>query len=449
MLNKSKIRITQIQSMFMETFGLGKAAALASILLSVSVAFFAAYWFFHSAPPDNITMTSGPNGSIFQANAEKYRKILARNGVKLKILTSEGSQQNLKRLANPSFRVDAGFVQGGVTGGLKIDGLVSLGSISYQPLLIFYRGDKTIDLLSGLAGRRLAIGAEGSGTRTLALTLLAANGIEPGGGTVLLDMEADDAITALTAGKVDAVFLMSDSASVQSMRALLRTEGIRLFDFTQADGYIRRIDYLNKLELPKGSIDFGRDIPSRDITLIGPTVEIIARPSLHPALSDLLIEAAQEVHGNAGLLKRRGEFPSPIEHEFPISSDAIRYYKSGKSFLYRYLPFWMASIVNRIIVVFVPLIVVLIPGLRFIPVIFRWRVRLRIVRWYRALLALEQDLEMDMPPGLRDELLVRLDRIEDAVNKMKIPASFAEQFYVLRGDIAFVRGRLANTTRRN
>jgi hypothetical protein len=238
---------------------------------------------------------------------------------------------------------------------------------------------------------------------------------------------------------------MGDSASVQNMSTLLRTDGVHLFDFTQADGYTRRISYLNKLELPKGSIDFGKNIPSHDVTLIGPTVELIARPDLHPALSDLLIEAAQQVHGNASLLRRRGEFPSPLEHEIPISSDANRYYKSGKSFLYRYLPFWMASLVNRIIVVFVPMIVVLIPGLRFIPVIFRWRIRLRIFRWYRALLALEQDLVAEMSPELKEELLARLDRIEEAANKMKVPASFAEQFYVLRGHIAFVRSRLANS----
>ena len=430
----------------METFGLGRAAALSAIVLIVLVAIFAAYWFFHSAPPDTITITSGPEGSIFQANAEKYSKILARNGVKLKILPSQGSQENLKRLADPSFRVDIGFVQGGVTSGLKIDNLFSLGSISYQPILVFYRSDKTVDLLAQLNGKRLAIGPVGSGTHSLALTLLTANGIEPGGETKMMYMDADDAVKTLGEGNVDVVFLMGDSASVQNIRTLMRDTGIHLFDFTQADGYIRRISYLNKLELPKGSIDFGKNIPSHDVSLIGPAVELIARAELHPALSDLLIEAAQEVHGNAGLFRRRGEFPVPLEHEFRISADASRYYKSGKSFLYRYLPFWMASLVNRILVVFVPMVVVLIPGLRLIPVIFQWRVKLRIFRWYRALLALERDLIVELTPGMREELLQRLDNIEQAVNKMKVPASFAEQFYVLRGHIGFVRNRLSDNT---
>ena len=444
-----KISLTQIQSTFMETFGIGRTASLIAIVLIVVVTVFAAYWFFHSAPPDTVTITSGPAGSIFQMNAEKYRKILARNGVKLKILPSQGSQENLKRLANPSFHVDIGFVQGGVTGGLKIDDLVSLGSISHQPILVFYRSNDPIDLLSQLTGRRLAIGPEGSGTRTIALTLLAANGIEQGGVTKLTDLEADEAVKALTEGKVDSVFMMGESASVQNMRTLLQADGVNLFDFTQADGYTRRINYLNKLELPKGSIDLGRNIPSHDITLIGPTVELIARPNLHPALSDLLIEAAQEVHGKAGLLQRRGEFPSPLEQEIAISADANRYYKSGKSFLYRYLPFWVASLVSRTFVMVVPIIVVLIPGLRFIPMVFRWRIRLRIFRWYRALLALEEDLVVELSAEVREALLTRLDKIDEAVNKMKVPASYADQFYELRGHIAFVRSRLSNHAQSN
>ncbi len=437
-----KIGLAHVQTIFTEIFGLGRIAALCAILLIIIGMIFAIFWFFHSAPPDTITITSGPEGSIFQNNAEKYRKILARNGVKLKIVPSQGSLENLKRLLNPSFQVDIGYVQGGVATGLNVDTLVSLGSISYEPLLIFYRGTASADLLSQLNSKRLSIGPEGSGTRSLATALLTANGIEPGGATALLDLDAEDAAKALMEGTVDAVFLMGDAASPQLMRKLLLTPGILIFDFRQADAYTRRIAYLNKLELPEGSIDFGKNIPDHDVRLIGPTVELIARSNLHPALSDLLLEAAYEVHGNAGLFKRRGEFPAPLEHEFRISSDASRYYKSGKSFFYRSLPFWLASLVNRIIVVFLPILVVVIPGLRIIPAFYRWRITLRIYRWYSALLALEQDLITHLVPEKREEFLARLNNIEKEVHKMKVPASFADQFYVLRGHINFVRSRL-------
>jgi hypothetical protein len=441
-----KSRLKQIQTMFTEIFGLGRSAALSAVLLISLVTISALFWFFYSAPPRTIILTSGPEGSVFRMNAEKYRTILARNGVKVKILPSQGSLENIKRLADPSFKVDIGFVQGGVAEGLAIDRLASLGSVSYEPRLVFYRSTQPLDQLSRMNGKRLAIGPEGSGTRSLALVLLASNGIEPGGATALVDLDAEDAAKALIEGRADAVFLMGDAASPQTMRTLLRTPGVRLFDFTQADGYTRRIGYLNKLELPRGSIDFGRDIPARDISLIGPTVELLARADLHPALSDLLLEAAREVHGKPGLFKRRGEFPAPLEHEFPISSDAVRFYKSGKSFLYRYLPYRLASLVNRFLVVAVPMVVVLLPGLRSIPALYRWRIRLRIFRRYRALLVLERELFAHGAAGEREKILDRLDHIEEQVNKMKIPASFADQFYVLRGHIDFVRDRLLKST---
>ena len=403
-----KLGLTQVLAVVRETFGLGRAAAVSAILLIGSVTVFAVFWFIHSAPPATITITTGPEGSAFQTTAGKYRKILARSGVKLNILSSEGSLQNLKRLADPSFRVDIGFVQGGVTNGINIDKLVSLGSVAYEPLLIFYRSVEPMDLLSELNGKRLAIGPVGSGTRTLALALLEANGIEHKGPTVLLDLDGEGATKALIESNVDAAFLMGDSASSQNMRKLLHTPDVRLFSFTQADGYTRRIHYLNKLELPRGSIDFGKNIPAQDVYLIAPTVELIARASLHPALTDLLLEAGREVHGNATLFQRRGEFPAPLEVDIHLSNEAQRFYTSGKTFLYRSLPFWLADRVNRILVVFVPMLFVLIPGLRIIPTAYQWRIKLRFYRSYHALLVLERDMAAPSSPENRGKLLSRL-----------------------------------------
>jgi TRAP-type uncharacterized transport system substrate-binding protein len=364
--------------MFSEVFGLGRVAALCAVVLIFVVLILGIFLFFYLAPPNTITITSGPEGSTFRRTAERYAKILQRNGVTLKILPSEGSGDNIKKLADPLSKVDIGFVQGGVNKEINTDKLVSLGSISYQPLFVFYRSGSNIELLSQLIGRRVAVGEVGSGTHTLSLVLLAANGIEPGGPTKLLEMDSDKAAEAILNGKVDAVFLMGDSVSTTLIRQLRHTPGIKLFDFTQADAYTRRIPYLNKITLPKGSIDFGKGTPAHDVFLLAPAVELIAREYLHPALSDLLLEAAREVHSGAGLLRHKGEFPAPIEQEIRISGDASRFYKSGKSFLYRYQPFQLASLVNRTVVVLVPMIVLLLPALRLIPAIYRWRFRSRI-----------------------------------------------------------------------
>jgi TRAP-type uncharacterized transport system substrate-binding protein len=439
------LALKRIQVMFAETFGLGPGTTLSAIIFICLVVITATFWFIYSAPPDTIIITSGDEGTSLAKSAEKYKKILSKKGVKLEILKSKGSLENLQRLENPAFRVDVGFVQTGVAKNSNTDKLVSLGSINYQPLYIFYRSSKPFYLLSQFSGKKLAIGEDGTGTQVLALELLDMNGIKPSGATTLIEMDDDDAHKALLEGKIDAAFMMSDSASSETRRELLRKPGIKLFNFSQADAYTRRISHLNKIVIPKGSFDFGKNIPDQDVILVSPTVELIARTDLHPALSDLLLEAATEVHSKPGLTRKRGEFPAMLEHEYKISPDATRFYKSGKGFLYKYLPFSMASLVNRILVVFVPMILILIPGLKSIPAIYRWRMRLRLLRWYRALLMLEEGMVGHITPEKRAELIERLNEIEETVNNLKVPASFADQFYALRSHVLIVRERLMHS----
>jgi TRAP-type uncharacterized transport system substrate-binding protein len=417
-------------------------AAVLPLLLITLLALWAGFKFIRPAPPDTIIITGGAKGSSFANAAEKYRAILERNGVKLQILESEGSLDNLRRLRDPAFKVDVGFVQG----GLVVDGdagdLVSLGSLFYVPLVVFYRGEQPVERLSEFKGKRLAIGREGSGTHFLNVLLLRANGVDKTTST-LLDLSGADAAQALLERKIDAALLMGDAATPEIMRKLAHTRGIHMMDFKQADAYSRRFRYLSKLELPMGSIDFAKNMPEQTMALIAPTVELVARPDLHPALSDLLVEAARETHGRATLLQRAGEFPAPLEHEYPISGDAARYYKSGKGFWYRYLPFWLASLVDRTMVVLVPIVVVLIPAIKLVPALYRWRIRTRIYKRYGELMALEREMLNETTPEQRTEFGKRLDEIEKRVNGSKMPLPFADQFYVLREHINFVRRRLA------
>ena len=425
-----------------ETFGFGPALASAIALFMVLVAIAAAIWVVRSAPPRTLVLTSGPQGSTFQRYAESYQKLLAAHGVTLEVRASDGSLDNLKGLQATRSDVDVGFVQGGLGKDVNVSGLVSLGSVAYQPLWVFYRSSTPLTRLSELAGQRIAVGAAGSGTRSLALALLAANGIS-GAPTTFLELDADAAAAALIDGKIDAVFSMGDSASMQTLRSLVRAPGVQIFNFSQADAYVRRFSYLNKMVLPEGSIDLGKNLPAQDVNLIGPTVELVARKGLNPALSDLLLEAAQAVHGKTGLLQRRGEFPAVLEHDIPISDDALRYYKSGRSFLYRIIPsFWIANLLNRVLVAIVPLVLVFIPALRLFPVLYRWSVQSRIYRHYRPLLRLERDAFGPLTRERVQELLQQVDEIEQMTNRVKVPAAYANQFYELRGHLAFVRRRL-------
>ncbi|MFL5395520.1 MAG: TAXI family TRAP transporter solute-binding subunit [Myxococcales bacterium] len=421
------------------------AVTFGPLVLAVLVAVWIAFQFVRPAPPHTIVMTSGAEGSSFQFNAEKYRAILAKQGVTLKVLPSQGSLENLKRLADPKFNVDIGFVQGGLSTLVDTSRLVSLGSVSYLPVFVFYRMPNRINFLSELDGKRIAIGREGSGARVLAETLLKGNGIEAGGKTQLLALEGKAAQNALMNGQADAIFLAGDSATRETMREMLHSTDVRLFDVEQGDGYVRRFRYLTKIDLPPGSIDLGKNLPAEVLTLVAPTVELLARSDLHPALSDILIEAAREVHGRATLLQKAGEFPAPLEHEYKISDDAARYYKSGKSFAYKHLPFWLASLVDRAVVLLVPLAVLLIPGLRLAPMLYRWRLSGRIYRRYGELMALERVAFAQATAEQRADLLRRLDEIEKRVITLKLPGSFADQLYVLRQHIQFVRSHILQT----
>jgi hypothetical protein len=411
------------------------------VLLVALLAAWLAVKFVRPAPPDTIYLIGGPEGSSYRNNAQKYQKIIGRNGVKVVIVDSQGSLDNLRLLADRNFRADVAFVQGGLADGIDTAGLVSLGSVLVQPLTIFYRGAEPLDRVAQLKGKRIAIGGEGTGTRSLALRLLKASEVDRAP-TQLLDLGGEEAAEALKQGKVDVVFLMGDSATPKVIVDLMKTRGIRLMSLAQAESYVRRFRFLSELSLPEGAADLARNIPSQKVDMVGPTVELVARDTLHPALSDLLIAAAREVHGAAGMFRKAGEFPAPQERDFPISADAQRYYKSGTPFLYSRLPFWLASLTDRLLVILVPLAVVILPLTRIVPPIYRWRVRSRIYRWYGKLISIERDMLTHPEPEERSRILHRLDEIENAVNNIRTPLSFADQLYVLRQHIGWVRQRL-------
>jgi ABC-type amino acid transport substrate-binding protein len=414
------------------------------VVLVVVAAFALASKLMQSAPPSHIRMISGSPGSSYRTLAERYKKIIETHGVKIEIVASEGALDNLEKLADPKGKIDVGFVQGGLTDGIDISHLVSLGTVFTQPLMVYYRSPQAIDRLSELRGKRIAIGAEGSGTHALALKLLKANDMDEKAATLTSD-HGEDAARLLTEGKLDAAFLMGDSATPQVMRGLREAPGVRLMSFRQAEGYVRRLKFLTHLTLPEGAMDLGKNYPSEDVSLVGPAVELVARKDLHPAVSDLLISAAREIHSGPGMYRKAGEFPAPLEHDFPISTDAERYYKSGGQFLYKRLPFWLASLVDRVLVVVLPLLVIVVPATRAAPALYRWRVRSRIYRWYGALMAIEREMTLARTDDDRHAVARKLDDIQRAVDEIKTPLSFADQLYVLRDHVAMVRRRLAES----
>ena len=412
--------------------------ALPALAIIIAL-FWVASRFVQPAPPKLLYMTTGLEGGAYHAYAQRYKEILARHGITLELRTSSGALENLRRLKDPGTGIAVGFIQGGTAAAADGEGLMSLGSMYYEPLWVFYRGNDVLDRVAQLHGKNLAIGAEGSGTRKLALQILAANDMEKVGAN-LSPLAGDAAAEALERGELDAAFVIAgaDSAVVHK---LLGAAGVRLMSFAQADAYVKRFPFLSRVSLPRGAVDLARDVPAQDVTLLAATANLVARDDTHPALVSLLAQAAAEVHGEPGMFQQAREFPAFKDATFEASKDAERYYKSGPPFLQRYLPFWAAVLVDRILVMALPFLV-LIPIVRVVPALYRWRVTSRIYRWYGELSMLEKEIKGNYDPAHYADYLARLDTMEDRANSHPVPVAYAHLLYTLREHIGLVRDSL-------
>ena len=407
-----------------------------AILIVVGFAFTSR--FINPAPPRHVRIASGaPQGAYAEA-AKRYRDILARDGITLDVVTTSGSMENLKLLQAPTGGVDVAFVQGG-TGTPDLPGLLSLGSVFFEPLWVFVRASVPARYLRDLAGRRLALGVEGSGTRALALQLLRASGVSDSAN--LLSMGGDEAVQALLTGAVDAAFFVTARPQPQ-LDPLLRATQVRLMNFVQADAFAQRFRFLSRVVLPEGRLDLATNLPAMDVTLLAPAAALAAREGMHPAIIDRLIQAATEVHGGGQLFSEPGQFPSPRFVDIPMSTDAERYLKSGPSFFRRHLPFWAATMVERFMVMLIPIVTLMLPLIRFAPPVYNWQVRRRIYRWYGDLREIEQRaLGVTTAAELAD-ILERLNRVEAEVGKVHVPLSYSESHYHLRTHILFIKRRV-------
>ena len=305
---------------------------------------------------------------------------------------------------------------------------------------MFYRNPTPIDRLSLLQNMTIAVGPIGSGTRAVAQELLQENGITEASAR-LLPLDAGQALRAFSEQRLNAAFVIA-SAEAPVVQELLRTPGVRLMNFSRAEAYIRNHRYLSDVTLPEGAIDLISNTPAQTVRLLAVTANLVVRRELHPALVDLLLQTATEVHSNGGLFEEPSQFPSPRYLDFPLHPDARRYYKSGPPFLQRYLPFWAATLLDRLKVMLLPLIALVLPLLKIMPPTYRWRMRSRIYRWYREIQAVEMQLEQSGEMENVNRQLAELDRIERDVTKVSVPLSFHDELYALRMHLGLVRDRL-------
>ena len=423
------------------------------ITLLIAIGFIIAFQFVDPAPPGRLTLATGSEDGAYHAYGKRYREILARDGVEVILRPTRGSLENLELLqrrgesGDAAPAVDVAFLQSGIGKVANAPDLAALGALYFEPLWIFVRGEMAPQSLTELAGKHLAVGAAGSGTGAFARELLAANGIaaDDDSGTRLTELGGADAAKALLAGRVDAAFFVTARRD-SYLSELLESRDVALMSFARAKAYEKHFSHLSAVLLPEGVLDLAANRPDRDIHLLSPTAGLIAHEDLHPALIDLLMAAASEIHGARGLFAEVGQFPSPRNLDFPLSAESKRYFESGLGFLRRVLPFWAATLVERAWILILPVLTLLIPLLKVAPPAYRWQVRRRIYRWYQDLRNFEDALERARGTGDEEawnEGLSELKRLQKEVGQVVVPLSYTDDLYHLRLHIEFVRNRFS------
>jgi TRAP-type uncharacterized transport system substrate-binding protein len=393
-------------------------------------------------PPRTVVMATGAEGGANHEMGIRYREILAQSGVKLQLLPTTGGLENLARLRDPKSGVSVGFIQSGITSKKESSNLESLGTVSYEPLWLFYRSEIG-EGIQALRGRRISIGPEGSGTRALALELVKRLKLAGSLGE-LLDFTPQVAAERLIAGDIDVAFIVTawDSPVVQR---LITAKGIEPASFPRADAYVALYPFLNKLVLPTGVGDLSMNRPPADVVLLAAKASLAVRADLHPAIQHLLLSAAVQIHSQPGIFQKAGQFPAAESIDLPLSDEAQRYYKTGRPFLQEHLPFWIATLVERVLVVFVPLAALLLPMSKFLPQIYDWIMRSRIMRLYEEMRLIESEMEAQGQGHDADAMIAKLDQLDERANSLRLPRFYAIMLYTLRTHIDLIRGRLARS----
>ena len=385
-------------------------------------------------PSRTVVMTTGPDAGAYRGYGEKYRVALAKEGVTLKLVPSAGDLENLLRLADPDSGVSVGFAAGGLPHPKDLGGIVSLGTISYDPLWVFCRGIPGPVEFKHLRGKRVSIGPEGGGTHAVMLEAIRANGLSNVITPVPLPpLEGGE---ALLRGEVDCACMLT-AADTPIVQRLLAAEDVNLVTSPRADAYVARYPYLRKITVPRGVGDLSRDRPPEDVTLLSPMTSLLVREDLHPAIQYLLLEAGTDIHSAPDIFSKPGQFPAAEAVEFPLSREVRSYHRSGGSFLQRNLPFWLAVLAERLLIVLIPLAGVLYPLVRGIPAVLTWAVELRLSRLYAELLEIEGAI-LSGAEGA-PEALAELER---KVNTLRVPTAQVPLLFNLKQHLALVRERI-------
>jgi TRAP-type uncharacterized transport system substrate-binding protein len=400
------------------------------------------FLFSNPPPPGHIVLAAGPPGSAYSAFGKHYREFFHQRGIELKVLETEGAVENARLIADPKSTVEISFVQAGLIPPETASGLRSMGSLNYEPIWLFFRGSDNEGKLQkflDLGPRRIAIGAPQSGSYAAAMKLLALN--KQKFSQNLIAMPINDAIKAIAHRDIDAILLV-DGADAENVQHLSQNAELQLANFPRAAAYARAVSHWQALVVPMGGLDIARNFPPQDTHIVSTTTDMIIKPSLHPALQMLLLQAAEEVHGHEAFFERRGEFPTFKNTDVPESEEARIFYKSGPPILMRYLPFWLAEFVSRMSYYLLPLFLLSYPTIKILLSYRAQQGRIKINAIYRKLTELESEIVKKTADAEREGYLEKLSILERSAMALRLPRELSGENFMLRSNIDYVRKSL-------
>jgi TRAP-type uncharacterized transport system substrate-binding protein len=409
-------------------------------ILCISTVVWLALAYFIPAPPSTIAIAMSFKGSSYERFALHYRETLARSHFTLNLPYTDGPLDNIRLIKDQSSGVDVAFLFGGLTDGERSPELISLGRIAFAPIWIFYRGTETLERLTQLKGKRIVVPAA---TRMVIDPILAAHGVNAEN-TSMLTLATPAAAKALKDGEAD-VFVLIIELNAPVVQALLRDPTVRLMSVTQAEAISRVYPFLTRLVLPQGVIDFEKNIPANDVSLIADTQAVLVRKTLHPELIYLLAQAISEEHRGAGVFQRAGDFPTVTDPEFPVAQNALDFYKTGPSFLDRYLPFWITNYAKRIIALLATVIVIVLPLVSYAPKLYRWLVEYRLSSIYRRFRVIEASLRECTTPSEVSALEAELESVDREIHLLGVPMQHSHLFFSIKSHLDDVRAHLGSS----
>jgi TRAP transporter TAXI family solute receptor len=423
-------RISAAVVEFLKVWGL-----LAVIVL---VGFLITYQYVGAPPPKLVRIATGANNGAYYTFAQEYARLLASDGITLEVVPTAGSVENLELLK--SGEVSLALIQGGSATRDDKERLQSLGSLFLEPIWIFVRRQSAVKRFLELKGNRVSVGIAGSGTHLLATQLLSAAGITETN-TQLIREETARAIDSLSNGKIDAAFFVA-SPEAPIIRKLFAAPAVELLNFDRAAAYGRWFPFLTPVTLSEGVIDLQQNIPAHDTPLVAASANLAARRDLNPSLIPAVLNAVTRVHQAGGVLEHKRQFPSVDFADLPLSEDARRYLINGPSFLFRWLPYGTAVLLDRLKILVLPLLALLLPLFKIAPPLYTWRIRSKIYKWYAAVREVESSIQQDKVSGDPASLINRLSELDRQVASVSVPLSYAAELYHLRLHIRFLQEKL-------